>query len=113
MGGWFIDVFIEYFVRVIVRAFRRCGSKRWAAVKGTVTSSGCAPPGLGCSVAEVCYTYRVDEDLFTGINEKPFLSGGGNYANRHETGREITVRVKPGSPEKSVVREDDQDGFCS
>jgi hypothetical protein len=109
MGGWFVDIFVEYLFRVVARMVKRRGSGTWPIAKGTVTSSACANASYGCDVAEVCYTYRVDGELYAGINQKPFIlhNSGENYAGRFAAGTAITVRVKPGEPSASV-REGDQ-----
>jgi len=75
-----------------------------------VTSSTCPKAMYGCDVAEVYYTYRVDGELYTGVNEKPFIyhHSGQNYVSNFAPGREFTVRVKPGYPLVSIVREVDQ-----
>ncbi len=110
MGGWFVDIFVEYLFRVIARMIKRRGSGAWPVAKATVTSSTCPKAMYGCDVAEVYYTYRVDGELYTGVNEKPFIShdSGGNYVSNFAPGREFTVRVKPGYPLVSIVREVDQ-----
>jgi Protein of unknown function (DUF3592) len=110
MGGWFVDIFVEYLFRVIVRMAKRRGSDTWPMAKATVTASGCPNAGYGCDVAEVHYTYRVDGELYTGTNEKPFIShnSGEAYVSRFIPGTEFSVRVKPGNPLVSIVRETDQ-----
>ena len=112
MGGWFVDIFVEYLFRVIVRMFKRRGSDTWPLVKATVTVSDCPNAGYGCDVAEVHYTYRVDGELYTGTNEKPFIShnSGEAYTSRFAPGTEFSVRVKPGNLLVSVVRDGDQSG---
>ena len=98
MGGWFVDIFVEYLFRVIARMIKRRGSGAWPVAI------------YGGAAAEVYYTYRVDGELYTGVNEKPFIShdSGGNYVSNFAPGREFTVRVKPGYPLVSIVREVDQ-----
>ena len=72
MGGLVIDIYIEYLYRVLWRAVKRYGSRAWPLAKATVTTCSYPRAGFGCDVAEVYYTYRVDGELFTGIDEKPF-----------------------------------------
>jgi hypothetical protein len=110
MGGWFVDIFVEYMFRLITHMFRRRGSGSWPVAQATVTSSTCPKAMYGCDVAEVCYTYRVDGELYTGVNEKPFTShdSGESYVSNFAPGTEFTVRVKPGRPLISIVREVDQ-----
>ncbi len=112
MGGWFVDIFVEYLFRVMTRILKRRGSSAWPVAKATVTSSACPKAMYGCDVAEVCYTYRVDGELYTGINEKPFISpsSGEDYVSRFAPGTEFCVRVKPQDLAVSIVREGDQMG---
>jgi hypothetical protein len=51
-----------------------------------------------------------DGELYTGTNEKPFIShsSGEDYASHFAPGAEFTVRVKPGHPSVSIVAERDQ-----
>jgi hypothetical protein len=106
MGGLVIDIFIEYFYRAITRMIRRRGSGAWLVSKATVTSSSCPRAGYGCNVAEVFYTYRVDGELYTGVNEKPFIvhNSGENYVSRFAPGTEFTVRVSAKDAAISPVR---------
>ena len=110
MGGLVIDIYIEYFYRLMVRMIKRRGSNTWPLVKATVTSSSCPGAGYGCDVAEIYYKYRVDGELYTGVNEKPFIihNTGENYVSRFAPGTEFTVRVKAEDVAISVVRDGDQ-----
>ena len=110
MGGLVIDIFIEYFYRAVTRMIKRLGSSAWPVAKATVTSSSCPRVGYGYDVAEVYYTYRVDGELYTGINEKPFIihNSGENYVSHFAPGTEFTVRVKARDSAVSLVRDGDQ-----
>jgi hypothetical protein len=110
MGGWFVDIFVEYLFRVIGRMIKRRGSGTWSVAKATVTSSSCPRAGYGCDVAEVYYTYRVDGELYTGISEKPFIvhNSGENYVSRFAPGTEFTVRISAKDAAVSLVRDGDQ-----
>jgi hypothetical protein len=109
MGGLLIDIYIEYLYRVVTRTIKRLGSTTWPITKATVTSSSCPRAGYGCDVAEVYYSYRVDGELYTGVNEKPFIirNSGENYVSRFARGTEFTVRVKPQNAAVSLVRDGD------
>jgi hypothetical protein len=110
MGGLVIDIYIEYLYRVVTRMIKRFGSSAWPIAEATVTSSSCPRAGYGCDVAEVYYTYRVDGELYTGVNEKPFIvhNSGENYVSRFAPRTELTVRVKPQDAAVSLVRDGDQ-----
>jgi Protein of unknown function (DUF3592) len=112
MGGWFIDIFVEYLFRMATRVVKMRGSSAWHVAKATVTSSACPKAAYGCTVAEVHYAYRVHGELYTGTNEKSFISpnSGENYVSHFTPGKEFTVRVKPNNPEVHIVREGDQRG---
>lgn len=110
MGGLVVDIYIEYLYRVVSRMIRRRGSGSWPVAKATVTSSSCHKAGYGCPVAEVYYKYRVDGELYTGVNEKPFIihNSGENYVSRFAPGMECTVRVNADDVAISLVRDSDQ-----
>ncbi len=48
MGGWFLDIFIEYLYRVLVGRLKTRGCNAWLITKATVTSSGCPTALCGC-----------------------------------------------------------------
>jgi hypothetical protein len=110
MGGWFFDIIVEYFYRVVARAIRTRGIAHWRVVKAKVNDSACPRATFGCHVAEVYYEYRVDGEIYTGADEKPFLfhDSGKDYVARFLPGTEITIRLKPSDPSVSFLREADQ-----
>jgi len=109
-GGLVIDIFIEYFYRVVIRSIKRLGSSAWPVAKATVKSSSCPNAGYGCDVAKVYYTYRVDGEHYAGVNEKPFIihNSGENYIRHFGPGTDFTVRIKAEDPAVSFVRDRDQ-----
>ena len=109
MGGLVIDIYLEFIFRVIARFFRARGAKSWPVVKAQVTGTYCDPGGFGCVVANVAYEYRLEGELYTGTDAKPFVSDGSakDYLKSHPQGSELLIRVKPGSPDFSIVRQDD------
>jgi hypothetical protein len=78
MAGWFVDIFLNYPFRVMIRTIKRLESGARPVAKATVTDSACPKAVYGGDVAEVQYTYRVDGELYTGSNEKllSFTTGG-------------------------------------
>jgi len=100
MGGLVIDIYVEFLYRFVVGLLKRRGSNNWPEEKAEVTSSDCPRAGYGCDVAE-------NGELYTGIHEKGFIfhSSGRNYASEFPPGREITIRVKPGNPSVTIMRE--------
>jgi hypothetical protein len=97
MGGWFVDIFVEYIVRVAFRAANLIRSRKWPIVKGTVLSAECPSALYGCTVATVYYEYLVDGEKYGGWYEKPFISheSGAEYANHFVKDMDFTIRVKP------------------
>jgi hypothetical protein len=104
MIGLVLDVYVEYLIRVLGRAFKRRRSRGWPTAKATVVSFAWRISS-GCSLAEVVYTYRFNCELYSGTNNKPFISdhSGEEYISHYPPGTEFNVRVKPEDPEVSVV----------
>jgi len=96
MGGWFVDIFVEYLFRAMTRMIKGRGSSAWPVAEATITSSSCPRAAYGCDLAEVYYKYRVDGELYTGVNEKPFIfhNSGENYVSLFAPGTAFTVRIK-------------------
>ena len=109
MGGLVLDIYVEFIFRVIVRLFKARGAKSWPVIKAEVTGTNYRPGGFGCAVAEITYKYRFQGELYTGTNAKPFVLGSSakEYVERYSVGSELLLRVKPGTPESSVVRDRD------
>lgn len=112
-----MDALFEYLLKAVVYAFsaivhwlRVCGTGQCPFASATVTAPPTTPSGLGCPRVEIVYSYRFKGELYNGIHEEPFLSTNSltDYIERFGEGRGVVVRVKPGSPEVSVVCEDDQ-----
>jgi hypothetical protein len=106
---WFSDVFVGYLVRLVTRLFKGRGSEQWPRESATVWSSKTSdlfPGGL----AEIIYSYSHQGEYFSGTHEKQFLSyfEATQYIAGFPKGTEIVVRIKPGYPKMSVVRDDDQ-----
>jgi Protein of unknown function (DUF3592) len=104
MVGLFLDVFVEYLIRVIGRAIKRRRSRGWPTVRATVASSKC-PQSSGCNLAEVTYLYSFNGERYSGTNKKPFLrhDSAAEYIGHFVPSTEFTVRVKPDDPEVSIV----------
>jgi hypothetical protein len=101
---------LVYALRVIIHWPKVVGSGHWLLANATVTAPPTSLAGIGCPRVEIVYSYRVKGELYTGLHEEPFLSTDSlaDYVERFGEGRRIVVRVKPGSPEVSVVCEADQ-----
>jgi hypothetical protein len=114
MGGWFADVIVGYFItllRIISRILRTRRSKGWREITATVSGASSRTSSyMPRPVAEIVYTYRLDGGFYGGVDEKPYFfeSSAKQYANQFARGDNLVVRVKPGAPEESVVRNEDQ-----
>lgn len=105
MVAWFIDIFVAYLFRVIVRMIKARGSGAWPIETATVISSDCPYARYACDVAVVTYNYRVAGEFYAGVNEKPFIvhRSAEDYVRDFAPGTEFPVRVKPGDPWVSIV----------
>lgn len=109
-----MDVIVGYFItlfRILVRIRRTNKSKDWREVTATVAGASCQTQSYAPRpVAEIVYTYRIDGGFYGGVDEKPFFfdSAARDYADRFTRGDTLVIRVKPGEPETSVVRDADQ-----
>jgi hypothetical protein len=104
MAGWFLDIFIEYIFRMLVRATKLLRSRNWPIVKATVLSAECPHASYGCTVATVYYEYAINSEKYGTAYEKPFISrdSGADYAAQFVKGMDLKVRVKPSNPTVSV-----------
>jgi hypothetical protein len=101
---------ILYLFKTIVRSISTIGSNKWSCAEADVTAAPTASHGPGCPTVEVVYSYRFEGELYTGLHEEAFLLGDSqaDYMARFSNGRNFVVRVKPGEPEISIVRDRDQ-----
>ena len=84
-------------------------SAKWPRVEATVTADPAGFREFARYTVEVPYTYRFQCELYTGLHQEPSFGGvGAGFMRRFAKGRRFIVRVKPGEPEVSVVRERDQ-----
>jgi Protein of unknown function (DUF3592) len=104
MGGWFLDIFVEYIVRVFLQTANLIRSRRWPVVKAIVLSADCPRASFGCTVATVYYEYVINGEKYGDAFGKPFIShdSGQGYAARFAKGMDFKVRVKPNDPAKSI-----------
>lgn len=105
MAGLVLNVFVEYFFRVLGRAISLLRSHGWPLQKGTALSARCQQASFGCTLADVDYEYVVDGVKYGDSYAKPFLwqESGVDYAESFVKGQEFKVRLKPGDPSVSVA----------
>ena len=109
MAGWFLDIYVEYLIRVVARLIMRIRSVHWAAAKGTVIHSQ-SRGGLGCPVTDVTYKYEVSGETCEGVNTKPFIfdRSAKLYAEHFAAGQQVTARVNPQNASKTVLVDKEQ-----
>jgi hypothetical protein len=109
MGGLVLDIYVEYFVRVIIRLFRAWAAASWPVTKAKVSSANYRPGGFGCAVANITYKYRLGGELYTESDANPFVSGRSakDYLENYGPGTELPIRVKPGRPDFAVLCQKD------
>ena len=107
--GLFLDIHVEYLVRVIIRFFKHWNATSWRIVAAKITTTNYRQGGIGCAVADVSYKYEIESRAYTGTNSLPFISdrSAKDYVEHYTPGSEIVIRVKPDDLEFSVVRESD------
>jgi hypothetical protein len=67
MVGWFLDVLVEYFFRIVVRGVRLLRSKGWPVLNVRVLSADCPDAAFGCPVTTVYYEYSLNGQKYGGI----------------------------------------------
>ena len=111
MGGLVLDVIIAYLIKSALRLRRAWGSGEWQRVRARVDSSwvggGCV---WNCPTAEVAYTYEFAGQTYSAIDSHPFFltETAKGQAERFRPGEEAIVRVNPGQPTRSVLKQADQ-----
>jgi len=111
MSGLVVDVFVVYLIRVLVRKWRQRGTSVWEPKKTRIASISRRLMAWGCPIVELVYVYKVDDKTFSGMESIPFLWGSSaeDYVRRNPPESSLTIRVKPGEPEISIMRDEDQD----
>lgn len=110
MGGLFLDLYIAYVYRIIVRRLRMRRGRSWPATTASVASTSWSSGVLGCPSAELVYIFDIRDSTFGGLDDKPFLSPSAAeaYTLRFARGNSLIVRFKPDDPNVSVVLDRDQ-----
>lgn len=111
-----MDFLIDGLIRLAVYIFRAAWnwlnasrSGDWPLAQATITDNPVRIEGSFSATVEIVYSYRVEGELYTGLHGEPvFNASDTEYNERFAKGRSFVVRVKPGEPEVSVVRDDDQ-----
>lgn len=104
LAGDVLFILLEYLFRLTAFAIRRRISQTWPLTQATVT--GVPVPKSGYNhVVELDYQYKVEGKRFAGKSKIPFVFriNAEICAKQFVTGKELTIRVKPGDPSVSVV----------
>ena len=109
MGGLVIDIFVGYFLRAFSNWWKALGSKKWPPVEAIVTAHPIESGGYGGTKVEIVYSYRVQDERYTGMHTEPCFGSESEYIQRFPRGRSVVVRVKPDDPGVSVLLDDDQE----
>ena len=111
MGGLVIDVVIAYLIKSALRFYRFWGSRNWKSVPAKIDSSRLDGSFVwNCYEADVAYTYKFEGQTFSAIDSKPYFiqNSAKLRVERYRAGETATIRVNPGQPQKSVLRQADQ-----
>ena len=105
MGGFFLDIFALYLLRVLIRSWKRLRSAGWAVQKGTIDDISCPLTMWGCPVAEIVYLYKINDRMYSGSESIPFIwhSSAEDFVRTHPRGSILGVRAKPSDPEISIL----------
>lgn len=103
----FADILIRYLIETVRYLIKARGSDHWPKENATALVSR----KTRYADAEIIYSYTHEGRYCSGTHEKMFrsLESAKRYVASFPTGSKIVVRVKPGSPQTSIVYDDDQD----
>jgi len=97
-------------VRVVIQRIKFEGSDQWPRENATVWTSRAAEGQRSEGIAQIIYYYSHDGHYFSGTHEKEFRTYGlaNRYVAAFPKGTQFVVRVKPGNPKTSILRDEDQ-----
>ena len=102
MAGFVIDIFVAFAVRMAINLLRMFKARNWPTVSGRVIRRSLQEPGYGCEFVELKYKYKWDGERYEGVFREPFLFRHSNAFDHATADSEISIRVNPADPEKSV-----------
>jgi hypothetical protein len=102
MGGFVIDIFVAFVGRVTINLWRVFKARKWPVVKGRVIRRSLEEPGYGCEFVELKYNYKWEGERNEGVFREPFLFRHSKAFDQATADSEISVRVNPEDPEKSI-----------
>ena len=103
----FADLYIEFFVRLVIKFARRLGTNGWPAQNAVVISSELKTSWTGCLLVIIHYRYRNAGSRFEGKFIQPFIFD--NYARayllRYPAGSEFPVLLSPSNSSRVIPAE--------
>jgi hypothetical protein len=110
MGGLVLDYYVVYLVKLLIRVIKMRGSSKWPVTIATITDTDPFYGDKAYPTAEVAYSYEVDGSPFEGSDKKPFvlLDSAKGYVTHFRPQSQVKIRVKPGNPSTTVIRNQDQ-----
>lgn len=100
------DIWLECLIRICVNLFLRLRSLKWPELEGQIDAinlkSGFA---VGCTVAEVHYSYSLHSHRFDSCFKKPYVITGraNDYVLDHPRGTKARIKVNPNDSFKSFL----------
>jgi hypothetical protein len=103
----FVDVYIEFFVRLAIKFARRIGTSGWSLLNAIVVSSVRESSFTGCILVVIHYKYRNADQRFDGTFKQPFVNDNfaDAYLRRHPGGSAFPVLVSPHNSSCSIPEE--------
>ena|SRR5947199_5656145 len=107
MIGWFLDIWVMYVLRALLRMWKRRGTSHWERRQAHVASIAFEPRVWGCDVVEIVYVYKIEGETYSATESVPFLwkSSAEDYIRRNPKDSMLHIRVNPSEPGVSVVRD--------
>jgi hypothetical protein len=101
--GFFADIFVVYFARVLWRLVELLRSCQWGRVAATI--SGVRTGQRSYYGVSIDYLHTVNDSKYFSTFVKPFMLGSSEkaFASRFSPGMSFMVRIRPGHPEVSVA----------
>lgn len=104
MGGLVADIWIAFLIRTAINFWMKLASAGWPEYSGTITDYCYIRPDFGCDYGEYHYTYKLNDEAFTGTYAVPyFMSRSKSARISGSVGAVARVMVSPSNPTKSVL----------
>jgi hypothetical protein len=110
MGGFVIDIVLDFLARIIARFLDWSRSSRWDRKTARVVNATATDDLMGCTVVKVCYQIDSETCHPERTEDIPFLLIGSarQYASEFSENPRIIIRINPENAEESRFFESDQ-----